>query len=151
MKYHSISEDESMSEISYSYHSSIHSHRHVEEMDLEEQINLARSSETSLSCFKSLSESKSFSVKEALLENPALPTEVLYDLARDENPDVRYLIASDPYVPGGILRDLSCDENPYISVRAMQTIDRIKLEVSLRRSYRDCLVYLKQHPLGMAG
>lgn len=155
MNLHPVYEGESDSDFSgpsgSSFDTSKQLFAQLSELPLQEQINLAGCSRTSIFCLRELCKSKNYSVKEALLENSALPADVIYDLARDEDPDIRFLVASYPYIPGGILRELSSDENPFVSNRAMQTRDRIKLEVSKRRGYRECVVYLKQSQYEMVG
>ncbi len=103
--------------------------------------------------------SKEPRVRGRVAENPSCPTVALRVLAEDEHPDVRsnvagnpkatfamlrqlakdfclnvrYTLAEDHYLPHPLLRMLSRDDNPYVSIRAKQTLDRLKEERSARR------------------
>ncbi|MBS2006108.1 MAG: hypothetical protein JST01_03655 [Cyanobacteria bacterium SZAS TMP-1] len=103
--------------------------------------------------------SKEVKVRERVAENPSCPTVALIALVEDEHPDVRsnvagnpkatfamlrllakdfclnvrYTLAEDHNLPRPLLRMLSRDENPYVSLRAKQTLDRLKEEKSAKR------------------
>jgi hypothetical protein len=58
---------------------------------------------------------------------------MLRQLAKDFCLNVRYTLAEDHNLPHLLLKMLSRDDNPYVSVRAKQTLDRIKDERSAKR------------------
>lgn len=111
---------------------------------------LAADPETDATILRKLSRQPHSAVKESLLDNPNLPGEVLFDLASDKNPDIRYLVASTPYANGGILRMLQEDENPYVAARASETLERVSREAKLMRRYRDCRVYIRSFSFELA-
>lgn len=116
----------------------------IDDLTVEEKCEIAGRDGTDISILLKLAKDKSITVKEALLDKVDLHALVIYDLAHDSNPDVRYQIASNPYVSGRILRMLSEDENPYVAARALNTLERIKSELKLTHNYRDCMLFIKK-------
>lgn len=116
----------------------------LENLSLFEKCKLAQDENTSISLLSELVREANIKVKEALLDNPCLPSFISYDLAKDESPDIRFELASNPYTTGGILRMLVNDENPYVASRAERTLERIKKEVNLNSRYRNQLIFLRE-------
>lgn len=65
-------------------------------------------------------------VRMAVAENTNTPRTVLLELVEDDHPDVRYRLAENPNVCLTILARLEEDDNPYVSMRASQTLERVK-------------------------
>ncbi len=59
-----------------------------------------------------------------LTYNRSLPSMFLAQLARDDDPDIRYAMAENPRLHVLLLLELSQDENPYVAHRAQKTMSR---------------------------
>jgi hypothetical protein len=69
-------------------------------------------------------------VRCAVGENSNTPIDILWKLARDEHPDVRYSLAENYHIGHDILKKLSEDENPYVAARASKTMERIAASIA---------------------
>lgn len=64
-------------------------------------------------------------VRSAVADNPTAGG-MMWILAADPSPDVRYHVAENPFAPIALLEMLCEDENPYVSTRASETLNRLK-------------------------
>jgi len=80
-----------------------------------------------------LAEDEHPDVRSNVAANPKATFQMLRQLAKDFSLNVRYALAEDPKLPRPLLRMLGRDENPYVSVRAKQTLDRVKEEQLAQR------------------
>jgi hypothetical protein len=61
----------------------------------------------------------------AVADHPDTSADVLYELARNSNPDVRFAIAENHNADVELLRMLSEDDNPFVAARARKTLRRL--------------------------
>ena len=93
--------------------------------DLKSITKLAEDSKTHPSILRVLSYHKDVHVRQAVADNPNLPQDCLFKLARDQSHDVRYQIAENHNVPVQVISILAEDENPYVRLRAEWTLCRL--------------------------
>ncbi|MDZ4834843.1 MAG: response regulator [Candidatus Melainabacteria bacterium] len=77
---------------------------------------------------KSLAFHENVDVRIGVIDNPSVTSAILDALVQDSSDDVRFALAENHNTPAHILFLLLDDENPYVSVRAANTIERLKLE-----------------------
>jgi hypothetical protein len=82
---------------------------------------------------KALAEDEHPDVRSNVAGNPKATIAMLRQLAKDFCINVRYTLAEDHNFPRPLLKMLSRDDNPYVSMRAKQTMDRLKEEHSAER------------------
>jgi hypothetical protein len=71
-----------------------------------------------------LSLSRDVELRIAVVDYKDAPDEVLFFLADDESPDVRYALAENHNISINVLKKLSADPNPYVADRAERTLLR---------------------------
>ncbi|MGH9552024.1 MAG: HEAT repeat domain-containing protein [Terriglobales bacterium] len=77
----------------------------------------------SFSTLAQLAKSQAPEVRAAIADN-SRARDMLFVLATDISPDVRYRVAENPRTPSGLLKSLANDDNPYVASRAHSTILR---------------------------
>ena len=71
-----------------------------------------------------MAEDKHPEVRTAVADNPAAAVDTLMALAHDPDADVRYCLAENNNLPSPVLSELTRDENPYVATRAQATLGR---------------------------
>lgn len=84
---------------------------------------VAENPNTSFHTLAQLAKSVYAEVRAAIADNPRA-RDMLFILATDHHPDVRYRVAENARSPSGLLKQLCEDENPYVAYRAQATINR---------------------------
>lgn len=95
----------------------------AEDPDLLEQI--AENKNAMPETLTRLSKHECGHVRVGVAHNAHTPMEVLWQLACDLDPDVRYSLAANPLIPVVVLQSMVTDDNPYVASRARLTIARL--------------------------
>ena len=86
---------------------------------------IATYSSTPHSVLEILSKHDHADVRGAVSENVNASELLIWSLAKDNDPTVRYQLAENPHLPFAVLQSLTNDDNSYVACRAQTTIARI--------------------------
>jgi hypothetical protein len=92
--------------------------------------HVAENPRTSQAVLKRLAYDHEAEVRLAVAENSCTSPELLARL--DSDADVRYGVAENPHMPMNILADLARDDNPYIRFRALKTLKNLSPELQAK-------------------
>jgi len=86
---------------------------------------IATYSSTPHSVLEILSKHDHADVRGAVSENVNASELLIWSLAKDNDPTIRYQLAENPHLPFAVLQSLTNDDNSYVACRAQTTIARI--------------------------